>query len=533
MAQEIIKCPKCGESIKVSEALSHDVEIEIKDKLEKEFQHKLDTKSKQLEDKAKQEAQESVAVKLADLKEQIKEKDVKIKESQNQELELKKKQRELRDKEEGIAKQLEAKDQELNEKLLVQKKTVEEKVKKDVSKELKITMIDLEEQIKERDIKIKEAQDQELELKRKERQSKDKEDDLLKQLENKDQELNEKLLVQKKEIEEKAKKDANEELKVTMIDLEDQIKNKSEKLDEAHRQEIELRKQQRKLEEDKKDLELEVIRKIDLERKNIAERLTNDFEEKHRLKNLEKDKKLDDMRKKIEDLQKKAEQGSQQAQGEVLELDLEERFKDEFPIDDIIPVGKGVKGGDVIHTVKMQSGRVCGKILWEAKRTKNWSDGWIQKAKDDQRDAKAHLAVIVSETMPEGINQFNQINGVWVVCISLALELARVLRITLQEVSNEKSFQDGKTEKMEIMYAYLTGAEFKNRIEAILEGFITMRKDLITEKAAMERLWAKREKNIDKVIKNISGMHGDLEGIAGPSLPVIKMLELPVDLEDK
>ena len=533
MAQEMIKCPKCGETIKLSETIYHDMEIALKDKLEKEYEQKLADQRKQLADKAKKEAQDLVLVKVADLEEQIKERDVKIKETQGQELELRKKERQLKDKEEGLARQLEVKDQEFNEKLLAQKKVIEDRAKKEAQVLVSVKLADLEEQVKERDVKIKASQKQELELKKKERQLKDKEEELAQQLEAKDQEINEKLLVQKKEIEEKAKIDASEELRIKMADLENQVKNKSERLEEAQRQEIELRKQQRQLEEDKKAFELEVSRKIDLERKHIAEQVTRDFGERHRLKDLEKDKKLGDMRKKIEELQKKAEQGSQQSQGEILEIDLEDRLKDEFPLDNIVPVAKGVKGADVVHTVKTQLSRICGKILWETKRTKNWSDGWIQKAKDDQRAAKAHLVVIVSEAMPEGISQFNQINGVWVVCIPLALDLARVLRATLQEVAREKAFQDGKSEKMETVYAYLTGHEFRNRIEAILEGFISMKRDLDSEKSAMERIWSKREKNIEKVIKNISGMHGDLEGIAGPSLPVVKMLELAPEEKDE
>jgi hypothetical protein len=350
--------------------------------------------------------------------------------------------------------------------------------------------------------------------------------DMAKRLEVKELEIHKQFEEEKKQIESNAKKKVEEDFGLEISDLREQIIEKDKKLKESQDVELDLRKRQRVLEEKERTLELEVARQLDSERQKIIDDVLTDHEEKHRLKDAEKEKQMADMRKQIDDLKRKAEQGSQQVQGEVLELQIEEMLKQEFPFDNIEPVPKGIKGADAVQVVKAQSGKVCGKVLWESKRTKNWSDTWIQKAKDDQREAKAHLVVIVSEVLPNGVSQFKQINGVWVVSISLALDLSRALRFMLLEVAREKSFQDGKTEKMEILYNYLTGPEFRNRLEAILEGFITLKKDLDSEKRAMEKIWSKREKQIDKVIKSISGMHGELEGIAGPSLPIVKMLEL-------
>ena len=181
------------------------------------------------------------------------------------------------------------------------------------------------------------------------------------------------------------------------------------------------------------------------------------MDERHRLKDAEKDKQLTDMRNKIDELQRKAEQSSQQSQGEVLELELEDVLKAEFPLDDIEPVAKGVRGADVLQIVKNQSGKICGKILWETKRTKNWSDSWIQKLKDDQREAKADISVLISEALPDGMDHFKQISGVWVSDISSSLCLAVALRALLIQVARANSAQDGKNEKMEIMYNYLIG----------------------------------------------------------------------------
>ncbi|KKM06447.1 hypothetical protein LCGC14_1743880, partial [marine sediment metagenome] len=281
--------------------------------------------------------------------------------------------------------------------------------------------------------------------------------------------------------------------------------------------------------EKEEKLELELSRKIDAERQKIIEKASKGFEEKHQLKDAEKDKQLNDMKKQIDELKRKAEQGSQQMQGEVLELELEKSLKEEFPFDDIEPVAKGVRGGDIIQTVKTQSGRTCGKILWETKRTKTWSDSWIQKLKDDQREVKADLAILASESLPKGFHHFRQISGVWVTDILSAVSLALALRVVLIQVARERAVQVGKKEKMEIAYNYLTGPEFKNRVEAIVESFIAMKEDLEAEKRATQKIWAKREKQIERVISNTAGLHGDLQEIAGDSLPTIKMLELPTD----
>ncbi|GAG34525.1 unnamed protein product, partial [marine sediment metagenome] len=252
--------------------------------------------------------------------------------------------------------------------------------------------------------------------------------------------------------------------------------------------------------------------------------MSSELDEKNRLILAEKDKQLDDMKNQIDILKRKAEVSSQQLKGEVLELELEDLLINEFPFDEINPIIKGMKGADIIQIVKTQSGKPCGKILWETKRTKNWSDSWIQKLKDDQRSEKADIAVLVSEVLPKGFSYFRQIKGVWVSEISASLSLGLALRVVLIQVAREQEFQKGKKEKMELIYSYLTGPEFRNRVEAIIEGFVAMKTELEAERRAMEKIWSKREKQIEKVVYNLSGMHGDLEGIAGKALPAVKAL---------
>jgi len=473
MANEFIKCPKCGNEIQISEAISQNIEVAVTEKYQKQIQ------------------------------------DLKEKARKNEELSEKK----------------------FNEKLNQELKNVEEKIRKQTEDKLKLEIKDTKDQLAEKSKKLEEFQSKEMEILKKQRELQEKEKsfefDIEKRVAAKELEIQKQFATEMKQIESNTKKKAEAAFGLEVRDLKEQIAEKEKKLKESQDVELDLRKRQRLLEEKEQALKLEVARQLDSERQKIIANAHASYDEEHRLKDAEKEKQMADMRKQIDDLKRKAEQGSQQIQGEVLELQIEEMLRQEFPFDNIEPVPKGIKGADAIQVVKTQSGKICGKILWESKRTKNWSDAWIQKAKDDQREAKAHLVVIVSETLPNGVPQFSQINGVWVVSISLALELSKALRFLLLEVAKEKSFQDGKTGKMEILYSYLTGPEFKSRIEAILEGFINLQKDLDSEKRAMEKIWSKRSKQIDKVIKSIGGMHGDLEGIAGSSLPVVKMLELP------
>lgn len=343
-------------------------------------------------------------------------------------------------------------------------------------------------------------------------------------------ELEEQLKKDRKVLEAKIKQETSEAVSAEVNDLKEQVESTKQKLKQAQDQEIALRKKQREMEDREKTFELEMARKLDEERRKIEEIAAQRIIEEHRLKDAEKDKKLADALKQVEDLKRKMEQGSQQAQGEVLELELENMLRTEFPFDEIEAVSKGVRGGDILQTVKTQSGRICGKILWETKRTKAWSDSWIQKLKDDQRDAKAGLAVLVSEALPQGFHHFRQMDGgVWVTDFSSGISLAIALRVVLIQVANAREIEMGKQEKMELVYNYLTGPEFRNRVSAIIEAFRSMHEDLEAEKRAMQRIWEKRAKQIEKVISNTSGMYGDLEGLAGAALPPIKILELPMD----
>ncbi|MBX7150093.1 DUF2130 domain-containing protein [bacterium] len=334
-----------------------------------------------------------------------------------------------------------------------------------------------------------------------------------------------------KDAEEKAKKQAEEDLAKHLKDLQDQLHTKSERLKEAEEKELALLKQQRDLEDRERTFKLEMERKLSEERKKIWDDAALKLTEENRLKEAERDKREADMLKQIEELKRKAEQGSQQSQGEILEVELENLLKEQFRYDDIVPVPKGVRGADVIQRVKMQNGKECGTIIWESKRTKSWSDGWIQKLKDDQRDVKANVAVIVSIALPKDINVLGNMDGVWIVDFQAAMGLATVLRSAMIDLAQAQAAAEGKNEKMEMMYTYLSGQEFRQRIEAIVESFSAMKEDLDSEKRAMEKIWSKREKQIERVLLNTSRLYGELQGIIGQSLQPISNLELPFEGE--
>jgi len=335
-----------------------------------------------------------------------------------------------------------------------------------------------------------------------------------------------KLSAEKKKTEESIRKKILEETAGEMKALQEELSEKTGKIKEFKNLELQLRQDKRKLEEEKQNLELEVTRKLDAEREKLKEEIEKRLNEQHRFKDLEKEKLIEAMKNQIEELKRKAEQGSQQLQGEVLEIELEELLNKNFPYDTIMPVPKGLRGADVIQNVCTPSGQQCGTIIWESKRTKAWSDAWIDKLKEDQREAKSDIAVIVSIALPKDMTGIGQINGVWVTDFTLAIGLAEALRVTLIEVAKAKTSAEGKSSKMEMLYEYLSGPEFRQQIEGIVEAFVSMKKDLDAEKRAMEKIWGKREKQIERVVKNTGRMYGSLQGIVGSTLPELESLEL-------
>ena len=310
-------------------------------------------------------------------------------------------------------------------------------------------------------------------------------------------------------------------------ELQDVLKTRDEKLAEAQKAQAELIKKQRELDDAKRELELTVERRVQEGLTEVRSQAKREAEDGLKLKVLEKDQTIASMQQKIEELKQKAEQGSQQLQGEVQELELENLLRAKFPFDTIEPVPKGEFGGDALQRVVSQAGQPCGTILWESKRTRNWSDGWLTKLREDQRAAKAEVAVLVSQALPKGVEAFDVVDGVWVTSPRAALPVATVLRHMLLQVSMARAVSEGQQTKTEMVYQYLTGPRFRHRVEAIVEAFSSMQEDLDKERKAIMKQWAKREEQIERVMGATVGMYGDLQGIAGKSLQEIEGLELP------
>jgi len=310
-----------------------------------------------------------------------------------------------------------------------------------------------------------------------------------------------------------------------LADLQEVLKSRDEKLAEAQNAQAELIKKQRELDDAKRELELTVAKRVQAELSEVRTQAKREGEEGLKLKVLEKEEQIASMQRQIEELRRKAEQGSQQLQGEAQELELESLLRIKFARDTIDPVPKGEFGGDVLHRVIGPLGQLCGTILWESKRTKNWSDGWLPKLRDDQRAAKAEIALLVSQVLPKGVEAFDFIDGVWVTESRCAIPVAIALRQSLVELATARQAGEGQKTKMELVYQYLTGPRFRHRVEAIVEKFEDMQSDLDKERKTMTRLWAKREEQIKGVIETTVGMYGDLQGIAGRTMQEIEGLE--------
>ncbi len=345
--------------------------------------------------------------------------------------------------------------------------------------------------------------------------------------------MNEERVKLTKEVEEQV-------IKRTKQEMEFKLKNSQNESDELKKnnkalqdQLLELNKTMRQLQNQTREKEIEMIKKMNEEQEKIRKEEQNRIEEQYRLKDREKDKKLQDALQVNEELRKKLEQGSQQTQGEVLELEIEESLKKEFPLDLIQPVAKGVTGADISQTVKNLNGKLSGTIIWEMKRTKTWSQQWLEKLKSDQRKVNADIAVIISEVIPSGVNKFGQVDGVWVCDFGNYLGLAYALRSQLIELATLRNMHEGKQGKMETLYKYMTSVEFKHRVEAIIEAFTNMQMEVEKERRWFTQKWAREEKNLRSALDNTIGMSGDLQSVIGKSLTEKKPMEALTDGKEK
>ena len=304
--------------------------------------------------------------------------------------------------------------------------------------------------------------------------------------------------------------------------LENANKENQEKLKLAGQKELEFLKKEQELKTRAEEMEIEIQRKMQAERNQIVEQIKKQELEKNQLKETEHqlrikefEKQLEDQKKLVDEMRRKAEQGSMQLQGEVQELILEEVLRVTFPFDQIGEVGKGVRGADCIQVVRNKFGQDCGKIIYESKRTKDFAHDWIDKLKKDMRKEGVDVAVIVTQCYPKGMNCFGERDGVWICSFEEVKAVAYVLRDGIIRLSNASKSQENRGDKMHMLYDYLTGSEFSEQWKAIREGYMSMRLSIHKERDAMEKMWKMREKQLDKVLLNASGIKGSIEGIAG------------------
>ena len=327
---------------------------------------------------------------------------------------------------------------------------------------------------------------------------------------------NELALLKQKEVEnDKRLKEAREK-ELTFMKKEQELKNKEQEL------ELVL---QRKLMEERNNLTLQ-IRQEELERNSLKEH-------EHNLKVRELEKQLEDQRKLAEEMKRKAEQGSMQLQGEVQELMLEELLRAHFPYDSIGEVGKGVEGADCMQTVRNNIGVECGKIIFESKRTKTFNNGWIEKLKTDMRNKGADVAILVTQNYPKEMSCFGERDGVWICSFKEVTALTTALRHTIIRIAETTKAEENKGEKMQMLYSYLTGTEFRQQMETIVEGFLTMKNNISKERIQMEKMWKEREKSLEKVLLSTAGMYGSVKGIAGASIGNIPLLEDGMEEEEE
>lgn len=335
--------------------------------------------------------------------------------------------------------------------------------------------------------------------------------------------------VERAKLRDAALREAAEQSAVAMKDLQAQLESQQKRLAEAQGAELELRIKQRELAEAKDAMELNMARKLDEERQRISEEARVKAAEAEQLKIADKDNKIRDLQEQIGALQKRAEQGSMQSQGETLEIALENTLRTAFPFDEIIEVKKGQRGADIIHRVRTNTGVDCGTILWEAKRAANWSADWPTKLKDDQREAKADLAVIVTTCPPAGLRGIGQVDGIWACETPFAIAIATALRQGLVATANLRLQQTNSVDKMALLYKHLCSVPFRQNIEAIVESFKGLKDQLDAEKRAFAKQWKEREFQLEKAITHTAALYGGIQGIAGrEALPEIRSLALPM-----
>ncbi len=394
----------------------------------------------------------------------------------------------------------------------------------------------LEDELKQKNIAEQKKLKDEVEAKRKEYKQafdslKAQEVAIKEQQEKFDEELKKatsmQLKAEKQKLQEQLKKELEEEQSESIALLKKELDEKSNQVKELNKSKAEIEKLKREKEEITSKVQAEAELALTKRLQEEKQLIQKTADEQNELKFKQKEEQLKQLQEQLQIAQRKAEQGSMQLQGEVQELAIEEYLASKYPFDVIEEIKKGARGADCIQVVHTREVQNCGKIYYESKRTKDFQKSWIEKFKADMRDKGVDVGVLVTQALPSELDRMGLVEGVWICTFEEFKGLSSVLRESVIKLSLTKKGEENKTDKMSLLYSYLTSTEFSMQIEAIVEGFTQMQSDLASEKRSMARIWKQREKQIDKVLENTIGMYGSIKGIAGNAIGNVKALELP------
>ena len=344
--------------------------------------------------------------------------------------------------------------------------------------------------------------------------------------------VNRRVKEERAEIESRLRKQIGEEQSEQLNTLNEELQRKSDQLKEYNKAKAEIEKLKREKLEMKDEIEAEAQKQLNETLAAERAKILKSTEEKVELKLVEKDQLIQQLKDNLKEAQRKAEQGSMQAQGEAQELAIEDYLKEQFPLDTIDEIKKGVRGADCLQVVNTRTAQNCGTIYYESKRTKSFQPTWIPKFRDDMRDKGANVGVLVTDALPSDMERMGLREGVWICTFSEFKGLCHVLRESIIQISNAVSSQENRGDKMAMLYDFLTGNEFKLQVEAIVEGFTQMKEDLDREKRSIQGHWKRREKQIEKVLLNTNFMYNSIKGIAGSAIQDVPALELGEEEEE-
>ncbi|WP_072622522.1 DUF2130 domain-containing protein [Spirulina major] len=308
-------------------------------------------------------------------------------------------------------------------------------------------------------------------------------------------------------------------------------RQKSQELTQAQAAlEVQKRQLQAEKEEQALTIQKQVSEILEQERvkqlANWKEQAYLEVQEDYKQKSLSKDLKIEELteqltrtQKSLEDAQQKSTQGSTELEGEALENLALKTIKSTFPTDKIDKTTKGAHGVDLYQSV-MYNGQNCGLIVHEIKNTKNYQKDWIPKLKKDIVEKKATCAVLLTKTMPDGVEAgFKFEDNILIVdwfSYRLAVSMLRNQMIKIQEKS--QSIEIGNRYALDL-WTYVNGADFANQLEHV----ITRQKNAQKQFDAMRKKFATFEQSFANAIQ----AQEDLIGRLGAFTMETEILELP------